>query len=82
MNRVREAASKHNIGGHAVALRWTIYHSALDGRYGDGVILAASRVQQLQSNLDAYDLGPLPTEVAAAVADVFEIGADAPLYHA
>jgi aflatoxin B1 aldehyde reductase len=70
------------MGGHEVALRWTVYHSMLDGRYGDAVVIAASSVKQLQENLDMYDRGPLPAEIAAAAADVYaQIGSDAPAYY-
>ncbi|KAF9771376.1 hypothetical protein IL306_011003 [Fusarium sp. DS 682] len=72
---------KHNIGGHAAALRWTAHHSILDKKYGDGVIIGASSPQQLDSNIDMIEEGPLPEEVAAALSAVFEEVGDQISYH-
>ncbi|KAL6867172.1 Aldo/keto reductase [Trichoderma novae-zelandiae] len=70
-------ASKHGISGHAAALRWTVYHSALDAKYGDSIIIGASTIDQVNSNLDIAEAGPLP-EDAAEVFDALykEVGAD------
>lgn len=64
-------AAKYNISGHAAALRWTAYHSALDPSLGDAIIIGASKVEQLEENLDIIAAGPLPDEVAQAVEDVY-----------
>lgn len=79
---VRAAAAKHNIDGHAAALRWTAFHSALDGGYGDGVIFGVSRIEQLHRSLDALEEGPLPEELARAIGEVYATveGAEPP-YH-
>jgi aflatoxin B1 aldehyde reductase len=79
---VRTAAEKHGISGHAAALRWTAYHSILDGKFGDSLIFAASKMEQLQNTMDALDAGPLPAEVADAITKVYETvkGAE-PSYH-
>ncbi|KAI0522055.1 Aldo/keto reductase [Xylaria bambusicola] len=58
------AAEKHGISGHAAALRWTAFHSTLDGVYGDGIIFTASSIEQLNQTLDAIDAGPLPADLA------------------
>ncbi|TRX93771.1 hypothetical protein FHL15_005447 [Xylaria flabelliformis] len=60
------AAEKHGISGHAAALRWTAFHSILDGSYGDGIIFTASNLDQLNKTLDAIDAGPLPADLADA----------------
>ncbi|KAH7231529.1 NADP-dependent oxidoreductase domain-containing protein [Fusarium solani] len=74
-------ASKHGIGGHAAALRWAAYHSVLDKAYGDSIIIGASSVEQLESNMDMIDQGPLPEDVVAALEAVYmEIG-DQVSYH-
>ncbi|KAK4061462.1 hypothetical protein M431DRAFT_20467 [Trichoderma harzianum CBS 226.95] len=81
-DRVREIAAKHNISGHAAALRWTAHHSALSAEYGDGIIIGASSIEQLKQNLDIFEQGPLPQEVVDAIDAVFaEIGDDAVAYH-
>ncbi|KAH8814837.1 NADP-dependent oxidoreductase domain-containing protein [Xylogone sp. PMI_703] len=73
---------KHGINGHAAALRWTVYHSKLDKKYGDSVIIGASSPAQLNSNIDMIEQGPLPQEVVDAMDDLYKhIEADAMPYH-
>ncbi|TFA97452.1 Aflatoxin B1 aldehyde reductase member 3 [Trichoderma ghanense] len=70
-------ASKHSISGHAAALRWTAYHSALDAKYGDSIIIGASTIDQANSNLDIAEAGPLPDDAAVAFDALYEeVGAD------
>ncbi len=79
---VRDAAEKHSIDGHSAALRWTAFHSALDGKYGDGVIFAVSKMEQLHKTLDALEAGPLPADLAEAITAIYATveGAEPP-YH-
>ncbi|KAI3323570.1 Aldo/keto reductase [Xylariaceae sp. AK1471] len=79
---VRDAAQKHGISGHAAAVRWTAFHSILDGQYGDAVIFAASKMEQLHNTLDALEAGPLPSELAEAIAAVYAtVEGSEPAYH-
>ena len=39
------------------------HHSMLDSKYGDGVILGASRVSQLEENYVSSQQGPLNEQV-------------------
>lgn len=64
-------AAEHGISGHAAALRWTVYHSLLDAQKGDAVVVGASSVAQLSSNLDSIDAGPLPPAVRETMDGVF-----------
>lgn len=66
------AGAKHNISGHAAALRWTAYHSVLDASLGDAIIIGASTLEQLKENLDIIEAGPLPEELAQAVGDIYQ----------
>ncbi|KAL8941176.1 MAG: hypothetical protein Q9216_002405 [Gyalolechia sp. 2 TL-2023] len=79
---VRDAAEKYNISGHAAALRWTVFHSVLDAKYGDAVIFGVSKTEQLHKTLDALEAGPLPTELAEAITAIYATveGAEPP-YH-
>jgi aryl-alcohol dehydrogenase-like predicted oxidoreductase len=79
---VQDAAEKHGISGHAAALRWTAFHSVLDGKYGDGVIFGVSKIEQLYKTLDALEAGPLPAELAETISAVYATveGAEPP-YH-
>ncbi|KAG9501663.1 hypothetical protein J7337_007354 [Fusarium musae] len=75
------AASRHGISGHAAALRWTAHHGALRKELGDAIVIGASSVEQLNSNIDAIEDGPLPDDVADALEAVYaEIGDVLP-YH-
>ena len=57
---VRQHAYQYGIKGHAIGLRWIVWHSQLDAECGDGVIVGASSVKQLEENLDILEQGPLP----------------------
>ncbi|KAJ9661439.1 hypothetical protein H2198_002007 [Neophaeococcomyces mojaviensis] len=57
---IRMQAQKHGISGHAAALRWTTWHSQLDATYGDAIIVGASRIEQLEENLEILEQGPMP----------------------
>ncbi|RGP70964.1 hypothetical protein FSPOR_3651 [Fusarium sporotrichioides] len=72
VEKALQVAAKHGIGGHAAALRWTAHHSILEKHYGDGVIIGASSLEQLENNLEVIEEGPLPKEVAAAIDQVYE----------
>ncbi|KAK5172665.1 uncharacterized protein LTR77_002785 [Saxophila tyrrhenica] len=82
VDRVFEIFAKHSINGHGAALRWTVHHSKLEADCGDAVVIAASSVAQLDSNLDFIAEGPLPAEVAEAIEKVYGEIADAAFpYH-
>ncbi|KAF5636103.1 Aflatoxin B1 aldehyde reductase member 3 [Fusarium sp. NRRL 52700] len=81
VDKAIEVFAKHNIGGHAAALRWTAHHSILDKEHGDGLIIGASSSQQLESNVDTIEEGPLPEEVAAALNAVYQEAGDEVSYH-
>ncbi|KAL8937657.1 MAG: hypothetical protein Q9211_003573 [Gyalolechia sp. 1 TL-2023] len=81
-SRVAMAAKDRGIDGHAVALRWTVYHSMLRAESGDAVILGASSVEQLDKNLAAVEAGPLEDDLANIVYEVWErVQDDAARYH-
>lgn len=69
---IRDAAEKYGITAHAASLRWTAYHSVLDGKYGDGVIFGVSSIEQLHKSLDALEAGPLPVELAEAISGMYK----------
>lgn len=67
-----DVALKHGIDGHAAALRWTVHHGILSREHGDSVIIGASSLEQLASNLDMIEQGPLPGEVVSALELIHE----------
>ncbi|KAI1767012.1 Aldo/keto reductase [Hypoxylon sp. FL1150] len=50
------------------ALRWVAYHSALGE--ADGIILGATKAEQLRQNLEDIKKGPLPSEVLEVIAEI------------
>ncbi|KAF3766692.1 putative aldo/keto reductase [Cryphonectria parasitica EP155] len=76
------ATAEHGVDAHAAALRWVVYHSHLDPEKGDAVIVGASSVALLSSNLDLINQGPLPEAVIRIMSDVFgQLGDEAPPYY-
>lgn len=79
---VQEAAEKHGITGHAAAIRWTAFHSKLDGAYRDAVVFGVSKLEQLHKTLDALEAGPLPEEVANSITAMYaSFEGTEPAYH-
>jgi aflatoxin B1 aldehyde reductase len=81
VDKALQVAAKYGIGGHAAALRWTAHHSILEQGYGDGIVIGASSLEQLENNLKVIEEGPLPNEVAAAIDQVYEEVGDEIKYH-
>lgn len=54
------------------ALRWLAYHSLFDERKGDGIIIGASKMNQLEQNLLAVEKGALPKTVVSAFCAAWE----------
>lgn len=80
--RASDAAAAAGVNGHAMALRWTMYHSILSGEHGDAVILGASSLQQLEDNLDAIEAGPLTQDLVELVNGVWDsVQEEAASYH-
>ena len=64
-----------------LSLRWLAHHSALDAAYGDGIILGASRKEQLEECLDVLKCGELSAEEQEGMEEVWRlVGEDAPGY--
>ncbi|RWA03111.1 hypothetical protein EKO27_g11994, partial [Xylaria grammica] len=84
LQTIERALEKHpGLTMIETALRWTVHHSALhvkDGG-GDGIIIGISSYDQLDSNLDNLEKGPLPDDVVQALDEAWLIcKAEAPNY--
>ncbi|KAI6385424.1 hypothetical protein MCOR03_011416, partial [Pyricularia oryzae] len=79
---ILDLAESHQITGHAAALRWTAFHSRLDGGRGDAVIFGVSKIEQLDKTLDALEAGPLPQDLVEEIDALYDMleGAEPP-YH-
>ncbi|ATZ56793.1 hypothetical protein BCIN_14g00290 [Botrytis cinerea B05.10] len=79
---IEPVVQKHNLTMVETALRWCIHHSALNVLDGDdGIIMGASSIEQLDSNLKDCEKGPLPEEVVKVLDEAWEVcKADTPNY--
>jgi aflatoxin B1 aldehyde reductase len=48
------------------SLRWLQHHSSMDESYNDGVIIAATSIEQLEANLRSCEEELLPEDVVNA----------------
>ena len=67
VDQLQEAARQAGLSLIELSLGWLLHHSA-----ADCVILGASRIEQLEENLDACERGPLPAETLAACDRVWQ----------
>jgi len=73
-------ASAAGVSKAALAYRWVAYHSAIKASDGDGVIIGASKVTQLEETLTAIEAGPLDAESVKKIDAVWEsVKAEAPV---
>lgn len=77
-----QAVDKAGLTLIETALRWMVHHSGLNVIGGnDGIIIGVSSVEQLESNLDNVEKGPLPAEVVQALEEAWHASKqDAPVY--
>ncbi|CCF51213.1 hypothetical protein NDA11_005662 [Ustilago hordei] len=73
LDLIRPVAEKHGLGLPEVALRWTMYHSELNKKHGDAVIIGASSTKYIEQNLKDFEKGPLPEEVVRKVDEAWKI---------
>lgn len=59
-----EIAKDAGILKAGLAYRWTAYHSKLDPKYGDAIIVGARKTEQLEETLVAIEAGPLDQATA------------------
>lgn len=81
---IEKAATAAGLSMVETALRWVVHHSALNIKGGnDGILIGASSLGQLESNLTDLEKGPLPESVLTALDEAWLIAkADAaPYWH-
>ncbi|TWU71004.1 hypothetical protein ED733_001885 [Metarhizium rileyi] len=66
LDKIRPIAQKLGLTSAEAALRWLSHHSALKEEHGDGIIIGASSMAQLEANLADLEKGPLPEELVKA----------------
>lgn len=65
INELKQIIEPLGISPTGAALRWLAYHSELNEE--DGIILGASKIEQLAQNVKDIEQGPLPETVVAAI---------------
>lgn len=73
LEAIAGASETNGISMVSAALRWMLHHSCMDGGQGDGVILGASSMRQLEENLRAVTEPELPPAVTEAYDRAWEI---------
>lgn len=65
-------AADAGISKVALAYRWVVWHSGLDGAKGDGVVIGARGAQQLHETLGVIEQGPLKEGIAERASAIWE----------
>ncbi|RFU77872.1 alcohol dehydrogenase [Trichoderma arundinaceum] len=71
-----EVSNSSGIPKAELAYRWVAYHSILKENLGDGIVLGASRITQLQQTVAGLNNGPLPESVVKTIDDVWQVVKD------
>ena len=73
IDAAKKACEKEGLSMTEGAFRWLKHHSKLDGGQNDGIIIGASKMEQLEMNLSiAFEGGPLPESVGGAFDEAWE----------
>ncbi|KAL7794275.1 NADP-dependent oxidoreductase domain-containing protein [Trichoderma ceciliae] len=59
-----------------LAYRWVAYHSILKEHLGDGIVLGATKITQLQQTIAGLNNGPLPESIVKTVEDIWQLVKD------
>lgn len=81
VNVIKEACEKSNITTIEGVYRWLAYHSMLNDKRGDAIIIGASKMNHLIQNIEAVNAGPLQETVIEAFNQAWDIAKkDSPEY--
>ena len=81
VEQIRTACETEGIPMVEAAYRWLCNHSQLDAAKGDGILLGASSLPQMEQNLSAARKGPLSQSILDAMDVAWEIAKpDSPAY--
>ncbi|OAL24597.1 hypothetical protein AYO22_05386 [Fonsecaea multimorphosa] len=75
-----DIATEQGCSRAELAYRWVAYHSALRSEYGDGIIIGASKFEQIEPTLQGLQKGRLNDSVVKRIDEVWEtVKHDAPM---
>lgn len=81
VEKIKDVCAECEIDIVEAAYRWLAYHSMLKAERGDGIIVGASRVDQLEKNMETVQKGPLPEKLVEVINEAWNISKpDAPEY--
>lgn len=81
VSEIRQACDTENIPMAEAAYRWLCFHSQMETKKGDGILLGASRQEQMTQNMEATEKGMLPRPIVDAMDNAWEIARpDSPAY--
>ena len=81
VDEIRNACEAEGIPMVEAAYRWLCNHSCLDATKGDGILLGASKITQMEQNMEAAKRGELPQSILDAMDGAWEIAKpDSPAY--
>lgn len=81
VEHVKSLTDAEGISLAEAAYRWLSVHSCMDGSKGDGIILGASKIEQMTQNLEALSKGALPAHIVEALDEAWDIARpDSPPY--
>ena len=81
VDEIRKACDMEGIPMVEAAYRWLCNHSCLDATKGDGILLGASKITQLEQNMAAAQKRELPLRILDAMDAAWEIAKpDSPAY--
>ena len=69
--RLRALGERYGLEMAEMALRWVYFHSML--AEGDGVIVGASKVAQLEASVASVKRGPLPGSLPDELSDLWHV---------
>ena len=81
IGEIKKACEAENIPMAEAAYRWLVNHSMMKSELGDGILLGASRIEQMEQNMVAVTKGELPQSILDAMDSAWEIAKpDSPAY--
>lgn len=81
VNEIKTACDAEGIPMAEAAYRWLVNHSCMKAEAGDGILLGASRQEQMQQNMTAAEKGELPQSILDAMDAAWEEAKpDSPAY--
>lgn len=78
MSQWEQAAKDEGIDRAELGFRWTAWNSQIDtkGKYGDGLVIGASRPEQITQTLEYLRKGPLTDKAVKAIDEIWEMVKD------